>query len=228
MGNIPIVTIDGPAGSGKGTISLRVAQELGWRILDSGALYRLVALAAQRKGVEFSEDDLNIEELTKVAENLDVTFHPKTDGSVQILLDGIDVTEAIRAEECGCNASLVATINPVRIALLTRQRKFLENPGLIADGRDMGTVVFPDAGVKIFLTASAEIRGKRRLNQLKERGINANLAGLISDIEKRDARDVNRKDAPLVPANDAIIIDSGKLTIDEVVTIVMQHIQQVY
>ena len=217
----PVITIDGPAGSGKGTISHKVAEQLGWNILDSGALYRLVALAAERKGVNFDKDD----SLSKIAETLDVKFTPCEGGGVTILLEGDDVSLAIRSEDCGCAASKVAAVKPVRAALLERQRRFLDLPGLVADGRDMGTVVFPDAKVKIFLTASAEIRAERRLKQLKEQGISANLRGLIDDIEERDARDMNRKDAPLVPADDAIIIDTGKFSIDEVVSKVMDAVK---
>ena len=220
----PVITIDGPAGSGKGTISQRVSEELGWNILDSGALYRLVALAAERKGVDLDADDT----LAEIAEELDVTFTPCEGGGVTVALEGDDVTLVIRSEDCGCAASKIAAVKPVRRALLERQRKFLDLPGLVADGRDMGTVVFPNAKVKIFLTASADIRAERRLKQLKEQGINANLRGLIDDIEARDARDMNRKDAPLVPADDAIIIDTGKSTIDEVVSQVMEAVKSTY
>lgn len=219
-----VITIDGPAGSGKGTISQKVAEQLGWNILDSGALYRLVALAAEKKGVAFDAD----ESLLEIAEALDVSFTPCAGGGVAILLEGDDVSLAIRSEECGCAASQVAAVKPVRAALLARQRRFLESPGLVADGRDMGTVVFPEAKVKIFLTASAKIRAERRLKQLKEQGINANLRRLIDDIEKRDTRDMNRKEAPLVPADDAIIIDTGKSTIDEVVSKVMSAVKNAY
>lgn len=224
LDNSPVITIDGPAGSGKGTISQQIATMLGWNMLDSGALYRLVALAAIRKGVDLDAQ----EQLKEIAEQLDVRFKPVSDGLVEISLEGDDVTLAIRTEECGNAASKVAAINVVRVALLERQRRFLQEPGLVADGRDMGTVVFPDAKVKIFLTASAEIRAERRLNQLKQQGINANLRGLIRDIEERDARDSNRKDAPLVPAEDAIIIDTGVLSIDEVVNAVMEAVKKVY
>ena len=226
--SVPIITIDGPAGSGKGTISQRVAENLDWKILDSGALYRLVALAAQRRGLDFDDTDLIEKPLAKIAETLDVTFKPCANGGVEIILEGDDVTQAIRSEDCGCVASQVAAKKPVRGALLERQRQFLELPGLVADGRDMGTVVFPNAKVKIFLTASAEIRAERRLQQLKEQGISVSLLGLIRDIEERDARDMNRKEAPLVPADDALIIDTGKLDIDEVVQTVMDAAAKVY
>ncbi len=225
---IPVITIDGPAGSGKGTISQRVAETLGWNMLDSGALYRLVALAAQRKGVNFNQIDAEEKSLANIAEQLNVVFKPCANGGVEIIMDNDDVSQAIRSEDCGCAASQVAAQKPVRAALLERQRQFREAPGLVADGRDMGTVVFPDAKLKVFLTASPQIRGERRRNQLKESGIDASLAGLIKDIEERDARDMNRKDAPLVPADDAIIIDTGKLSIEEVVNQVLDAVKKVY
>ena len=191
-------------------------------------MYRLVALVVLQRNIEFDElsrVESSFSEIAEIAKKLDVAFKPCVNGGVEIILEGSDVTLAIRQEECGTMASKVATIKSVRSALLERQRQFLEEPGLVADGRDMGTIVFPNAPVKIFLTASAKIRGERRLIQLKQQGINANLRGLIRDIEERDARDTNRKDAPLIPADDAIIIDTGKLSIDEVVKQVMDAAQ---
>ncbi|MGK0271621.1 MAG: cytidylate kinase [Cocleimonas sp.] len=220
---IPVITIDGPAGSGKGTISQRVADQLGWHILDSGALYRLVGLSAQLKKVELDDEFA----LAKVAQELDVVFKSNDEGAVTIFLDNNDVTLDIRTEEAGSAASQVAAKPSVRKALLERQQRFQTSPGLVADGRDMGTVVFREAPIKIFLTASAEIRAKRRLNQLKQQGISANLRGLISDIEKRDARDTNRKDAPLIPATDATIINTDEMGINEVVDKVLTVVKRV-
>jgi len=218
---IPVLTIDGPAGSGKGTISQRVATQLGWHLLDSGALYRLVALAADKKQL-LTDAVANENKISELAKQLDIRFLPVPHQPVKILLEGKDVTQKIRTENCGNQASIVAALPDVRTALLERQRQFLELPGLVADGRDMGTIVFPDAATKIFLTASPEIRANRRLEQLKNQGINANLHGLIRDIEERDERDTKRKDAPLVPAQDATIIDTGEATIDDVVNRVMR------
>ncbi|WP_325808540.1 MULTISPECIES: (d)CMP kinase [unclassified Cocleimonas] len=222
--NVPIITIDGPAGSGKGTISQSIATKLGWNLLDSGALYRLVGLAATIKGIALDDEAA----LSVIARDLDVSFKPGDSGIVDIILDNNLVTNDIRTEEAGASASKVAAVSGVRKALLERQRQFQTDPGLVADGRDMGTVVFPKAKIKIFLTASAEIRAERRLNQLKQQGINANLRGLIRDIEERDARDTNRKDAPLIPAEDAIIIDTSTMSIDEVVNTVMGAVEKVY
>ena len=209
---VPVIAIDGPSGSGKGTISRRVAARLGWRLLDSGALYRLVGLSADRKGV--SLDD--VDGLAEVARQLDVWFASAADGSERIELEGQDVTTEVRSEECGAKASIVAAYQPVRDALIERQRAIREPPGLVADGRDMGTQVFPDAPLKVFLTASAEERAKRRYKQLKDKGLDVSLAALSRDIEDRDRRDSERKVAPLRPAEDARILDSSGLSIETV------------
>ena len=213
MSNIPVITIDGPAGSGKGTIAQRIAKEMGWTILDSGALYRLVAYAAMQNGCSF-DDEIG---LAEIARNLPVTFEAQDNNIVLALLNGVDVSQSIRSEKAGEAASKVAAVISVREALLQRQRDFAELPGLVADGRDMGTVVFPDATLKIYLTASAEVRAQRRLKQLKDHELNDNLASLISDIQERDARDMNRKHSPLRPAEDAHEIDTSDLSIEEVV-----------
>lgn len=217
MTEAAVITIDGPAGSGKGTIAERVASALGWHILDSGALYRLVAYSAQQKQVSFDDSA----GLAQVALDLDVVFQAQAEGIVLTMLEGEDVSQAIRSETAGEAASQVAAVGEVREALLTRQRAFASMPGLVADGRDMGTVVFPQALLKVYLTASAEVRAQRRLKQLKDHGLNANLAGLVSDIQERDARDMNREHSPLRPASDAVTIDTSALTIDEVVTQVL-------
>lgn len=214
-----IITVDGPGGSGKGTVTARVADLLGWHLLDSGALYRLVGEAAYRAGVSFENESA----VAKIAESLEVEFAPG-----RILLDGADVTDAIRTEEAGNRASKVAAIPAVRSALLDWQKRYARSPGLVADGRDMGTVVFPQAGVKIFLDASAEERAVRRYKQLKEKGIDANLDSLTAEILERDQRDRNRAVAPLVPAEGAIIIDSTPLSIDEVVARVMAEVHKIF
>lgn len=216
---VPVITIDGPSGSGKGTVALRVAGHLGWRLLDSGALYRLVGHAVDRAGIGF-DDEIKISEISA---NLNAEFKDS-----RILLDGTDVTDLIRTERAGNNASRVAAMPGVRAALLGWQRGFARPPGLVADGRDMGTTVFPRAGVKIFLTASAAERAQRRYKQLKEKGLPANLSALTTEIEERDARDRSRSASPLVPAPDAIEIDSTALGIDDVVRIVLQGAHSVY
>ena len=207
----PVLAIDGPSGSGKGTIARRVATALGWHLLDSGALYRLTGLAANRRDTPFSDDRA----LGELAETLDVRFGDR-DGEEQIFLDGEDVTGDVRTEETGRLASRVAACQAVRDALLELQRGFRKPPGLVADGRDMGTHVFPDAAVKVFLTASAEERARRRYKQLKDKGIGVNLAALSRDIAERDRRDSERAVAPLRPATDARVLDTSHMTIDEV------------
>jgi|SRR5581483_1710620 len=210
---IPVVAIDGPSGSGKGTVGLQLAARLGWHFLDSGALYRLVGLAARRAGVDFGND----RGLAAIGEQLDVEFQPRPDGSVAVLLGGEDVSDVLRTEESGDAASRVAAIPAVRQALLHKQHALRRPPGLVADGRDMGTTVFPDAIVKVFLTASAEVRANRRYKQLKGKGFDVNLPRLLDEIRERDARDAARAASPLKPAADAHLLDTSELSISEVV-----------
>ena len=207
----PVICVDGPSGAGKGTLSQRLAAELGWHLLDSGALYRVVGFACRQQAVALEDS----EAVAGVARTLDVTFRP-TDTGVTVGLSGEDVTTGIRTEEGGRDASTVAALPAVRNALLLRQQELARPPGLIADGRDMGTVVFQRAPLKIFLTASAEARAERRFRQLQGMGESVSLARLLTDIQQRDARDQSRTVSPLVPAEDAIIIDSTALSADEV------------
>ena len=222
MGNvveIPVITIDGPSGSGKGTISRLLANELGWHFLDSGALYRLVALAARRHAITF-EDEAGLQTL---AAHLDVQFVSDESGlETRIFLEGEEVTNSVRSEECGNDASKVAVIQSVRDALLERQRAFRQLPGLVADGRDMGTVVFPNAKLKIFLDASLEERAARRYKQLSEKGISASITGLFDELAERDRRDRSRAVSPLKPAADAVTIDSSAIGIQEVLSHVLK------
>ncbi|MGA7984146.1 MAG: (d)CMP kinase [Burkholderiales bacterium] len=207
--SVPVITVDGPSASGKGTIARGVAQALGFHCLDSGALYRLVALASLRARVP-ADDEKGLEVL---ARDLSARFADES-----IFLEDHDVTTDLATEECGSRASEVAKLPKVREALLARQRAFRREPGLVADGRDMGSVVFPDAALKVFLTASAAVRAERRYNQLKQKGIDATLTTLFRELEARDARDAARAASPLVPAPDAVQLDSSDLTIDEVVS----------
>jgi len=224
--SVPVITVDGPGGSGKGTLSLRLAAHLGWHYLDSGALYRLTALAAQRRGVDFADE----ERVVELARGLDARFAVDGRGGERILLDGKPVGAELRSEATGNGASRVAALPGVRAALLERQRAYRSPPGLVADGRDMGTTVFPAAEVKIFLTASLDARASRRYKQLKEKGLDANIAALFGEIAERDRRDSERSVAPLRAADDALVIDSTDLTIegclDRVLAIVGKHLSE--
>lgn len=212
----PVITLDGPSGVGKGTISLMLANRLGWHFLDSGALYRLTALAATQQAVDFSDEAA----LAECARKLDVHFEAG-EKEVSIFLNQQLVNDAIRTEEAGKKASIVAAVPAVREALLQRQRDFRRSPGLIADGRDMGTTVFPDAPVKIFLDANAEVRAQRRYKQLMEKGLSANLSSLVHEIRERDERDRSRVVSPLKPAADAKVIDTSELGVTEVFELVL-------
>ena len=214
---VPILAIDGPSGSGKGTLAAWMAAELGWHLLDSGALYRIVAAMAVRRRLDVDREQT----MCSLAESLNIAF---PDGQVRV--DDLDLTDEIRTEDIGVLASRVAVLPAVRAAILEMQRNFAQMPGLVADGRDMGTVVFPDAGLKIFLEASAEARAERRYNQLKNKGLSVSLRDLLEQIEERDARDRERATAPLQAASDAMLIDSTQMTIQEVCSTVMQAAKQ--
>ncbi|SHG86498.1 (d)CMP kinase [Ferrimonas marina] len=214
-----VITIDGPSGAGKGTICQLLAAKLGWNLLDSGAIYRVLALAALHHNVELDNEDA----LALLAAHLDVQFQPSDEG-VRVVLEGEVVSSEIRSQECANAASKVAALPRVREALLRRQRAFRQEPGLIADGRDMGTVVFPEAEAKIFLTASAEERAERRYAQLKEKGYDVSIDRLLGEIRERDDRDANRKVAPLKPATDALEIDTTGMNIDQVLDSVLAHV----
>jgi cytidylate kinase len=222
MQGVPVITIDGPSGSGKGTVSRIAAKILGWALLDSGALYRLVALAGRRSGIDL--DDAG--GLAQLARHLDIRFGSTPAGGEIVWLGGQDVTYDIRTESAGNDASKVAALPAVRAALLERQRRFAVAPGLVADGRDMGTVVFPDARVKIFLTASADERAARRYKQLKEKGVAATLAALSKEIAERDQRDITRVASPLVASEDAVLLDSTGMSVDAVVERVLSIVRE--
>ena len=210
---VPVLTLDGPSGSGKGTVGQALAARLGWHFLDSGALYRAVALLAQRQGCDAADEA----GLVRIAQDLDIDFEISGDAPVRVVLRGEDVSTAIRAEEISALASHVAVVPGVRRALVGKQRALRRPPGLVADGRDMGTVVFPDATLKVYLTASAETRAERRYKQLKHKGLDVNLARLAEEIRVRDARDAQRDASPLKPADDAQSVDTTCLTVAQVV-----------
>jgi cytidylate kinase len=211
---VPVLTIDGPSGSGKGTVSALVAARLGWRLLDSGALYRAVGYAAGTAGVDLSD----VEAVTRCAQNTRIQFRAVPGGGeTRVIVNGHDATDELRTETAGAAASAIASMPTVREALVALQLGFRKAPGLVADGRDMGTVIFPDAACKVFLTASAAERAKRRYKQLKEKGLSVTLGGLQREIEARDSRDASRAVAPLKPADDAILLDTTGMGIDEVV-----------
>ncbi len=222
MSSIPVITVDGPSGAGKGTISHMLADHLGWHFLDSGVLYRVTGQACVIEGVSWEDQPA----VTEVARNLDVRFTTAPDGEILVAYKGADVSSDIRTEEGGRGASTVAAIPTVREALLQRQREFQQAPGLVADGRDMGTVVFRDAPLKFFLVASAAERAERRYKQLIAKGENVSLPRLLADIRERDERDSNREVSPLVPAEDAIVIDSTAMPIHEVFELVMQKVSE--
>ena len=215
---VPVLTIDGPSGSGKGTISRLVAEQLGWRLLDSGALYRAVGYVAGAEGLDLSDVDA----VTRCAQATRIRFHAPADGGeTRVIVNGHDATDELRTETAGAAASAIASIPSVRQALVDLQLAFRKGPGLVADGRDMGTVIFPDASFKVFLTASADERAKRRYKQLKEKGLNVTLAALQREIEARDERDASRTVAPLRPADDAVLVDSTGMPIEVVVAKVL-------
>jgi CMP/dCMP kinase len=217
----PVMTIDGPSGAGKGTLCQLLAEKLGWHLLDSGAIYRVLALAALHHDVELDAEAA----LVPLAANLDVQFQVEGE-QVKVVLEGEDVSRTIRSQEVSDAASKIAVFPRVREALLRRQRAFRQLPGLIADGRDMGTVVFPEAEVKIFLDASAEERAQRRYKQLQDKGFDVNFERLLTEIRERDDRDRNRAVAPLKPAEDALVVDSTSMTIDEVLATVLAYAEQ--
>jgi cytidylate kinase len=216
--NIPVITLDGPSGTGKGTLCHLLARHLKWNMLDSGAIYRVLAYAAHKKGIEAQ----NIKHLVDIALALPLRFESSEDNTTTVILDDEEITDSIRTEQCGQDASRIAVLPEVRMALLERQRSFAQAPGLVTDGRDMGTVVFPDAFLKIFLYANEEERAQRRFLQLKEKKINVSLAQVVEELAKRDTRDTARTHAPLKPADDAIKIDTSRLTVVQVFNNVLE------
>lgn len=218
----PVLAVDGPGGSGKGTVCRAITEAMGWHLLDSGAIYRALAVAAGSRGLDAADTDA----LVSLARELDVVFEPEPSGEIRVLVDGEDVSVRLRSEQTGDLASQVAAVPEARDALLDRQRAFRKAPGLVADGRDMGTVVFPDATLKIFLTASPEERARRRYNQLKEQGVDVSLADLLDEIAVRDERDRNRAVAPLKPAADAEEVDTTGLPVEAVVERVLKLLQK--
>jgi len=222
MSQAPVITIDGPSGTGKGTIARKLADFLGWHLLDSGALYRIVAVGALEKEILLN----NIKELSDFSESMNVTFSQDFEDSIS--LNGKEISTQVRLEETAEKASFVAAIPEVRDALLKRQLIFRQNPGLVADGRDMGTVVFPDAELKFYLTASPEERAQRRYKQLINKGVSVNLRALLKDIASRDERDTNRKVSPLRPADDAVVIDTTSLTIEQVLNKVLAEVRATF
>lgn len=215
-----VITVDGPSGVGKGTMSQMLADRLGWQLLDSGALYRITAFAASEKGINLKDEAA----VAEIARNLDVVFRT-ADGGVKVELAGKDISGDIRTEVAGNNASIVAVLPAVREALLQRQRDFATAPGLIADGRDMGTTVFPDSVLKFYLTASPQVRAERRYNQLKEKGLSVNVASLAEEIRERDERDSNRAASPLRPADDAVVVDTSSMSIEKVFQQMVEKVQ---
>jgi len=223
MSDIPVITVDGPSGTGKGTICSHLADWLGWNLLDSGALYRILAMAAEKYQLELNNESA----IADIAASLDVVFQqPQPGEDIKIIFEGDDISQKIRTEECGNSASQIAILPQVRSALLDRQRQFQQSPGLVADGRDMGTVVFDDAPLKIYLIASAEERAKRRYKQLKQKGFDVNLPRLAAGIAERDTRDSQRTISPLKPADVAIVVDTTTLDISEVIKKIENLVQE--
>jgi len=216
----PVLALDGPSGSGKGTIGQICALKFDWHYLDSGAIYRGLAWLARSQGVSYED----VEGLVALADEMTLVCHVRESDVAVIEINNHRVTEELRTEEVGEMASKIAPLAPVRASLLNMQRRCRKSPGLVADGRDMGTVVFPDADFKVFLTASAEIRAQRRFNQLKSKGFDVNLARLLESIQARDVRDSSRAESPLKPADDAYVLDTSDLTIDEVVARILNHV----